>query len=140
LRLARYSPPCENERPFRFERVRNSVLAELDLGGFRSRGVGAGRHPSLSGRGALARMIRREHQHEVSRLLGGIADLAGRIEGRRARGARAAGLVEEQRSLEKIRAELRELLGGESFFPARSNGVEDVIDHSLPVLLEDQGA
>jgi len=85
-------------------------------------------------------MTRREHQHEVNRLLDAIADLAGRIEGRRARGARAAGLVEEQRSLEKIRAELRELLFSASLFPARSDSVENVIDRRLPVLLEDHGA
>jgi hypothetical protein len=84
-------------------------------------------------------MTRREHQHEVNRLLDAIADLAGRIEGRRVRGARAAGLVEEQRSLEEIRAELRELLFSASLFPARSDSVEDVIDHRLPVLLEDHG-
>jgi hypothetical protein len=90
-------------------------------------------------RGTLTPMTRREHQHEVNRLLLAIADLAGRIEGRRAHGARATGLVEEQRSLEKIRAELRDFLFSESLFPARSDSVEDVIDHRLPVLLDDHG-
>ena len=85
-------------------------------------------------------MTRREHQHEVGRLLDAIADIAGHIEGRRARGTRAAGLIEEQRSLEKIRVELRELLFDESLFPARSDSVEDVIDHALPVPVEAHGA
>jgi hypothetical protein len=85
-------------------------------------------------RGTLTRMTRREHQQEVNRLLHAIADLAGRIEGRRAHGARATGLVGEQRSLEKIRAELREFLFSESLLPARSDSLEDVIDHTMPVL------